>query len=103
MNAKSVKEFLQIIDDAESDKKAEVKEESADGYTVLAVTACPTGIAHTYMAAEALEQAGKKLNIAIKVETDSSGGAKMFSQPKKFKKQNASHPCNRYKGSYSPF
>lgn len=76
MNAKSVKEFLQIIDDAESDKRAEVKEESADGYAVLAVTACPTSIAHTYMAAEALEQAGKKLNIAIKVETDGSGRAK---------------------------
>lgn len=43
---------------------------------VLAVTACPTGIAHTYMAAEALEKAGKKLGISIKVETNGSGGAK---------------------------
>ena len=86
MNAKSVKEFLQIIDDAESDKKAEVKEESADGYAVLAVTACPTGIAHTYMAAEALEQAGKKLNVAIKVETDGSGGAKNVLTAEEIKK-----------------
>lgn len=54
--------------------KEEIK--SADGYKVLAVTACPTGIAHTYMAAEALEKAGKKLGISIKVETNGSGGAK---------------------------
>lgn len=45
-------------------------------YKVLAVTACPTGIAHTYMAAEALERAGEKMGIAIKVETNGSGGAK---------------------------
>ena len=76
MAAKTVEEFLKIIDDAETAKDGEVKEKSADGYTVLAVTACPTGIAHTYMAAEALEQAGKKLGISIKVETDGSGGAK---------------------------
>ena len=76
MAAKTVEEFLKVIDDAETAKDAEVKEDSADGYTVLAVTACPTGIAHTYMAAEALEQAGKKLGISIKVETDGSGGAK---------------------------
>lgn len=76
MAAKSVEEFLKVIDDAETAKDGEVKEESKDGYTVLAVTACPTGIAHTYMAAEALEQAGKKLGISIKVETDGSGGTK---------------------------
>ena len=76
MAAKTVEEFLKIIDDAETAKDGEVKETSADGYTVLAVTACPTGIAHTYMAAEALEQAGKKLGISIKVETDGSGGVK---------------------------
>ena len=76
MAAKTVEEFLKVIDDAETAKEGEVKEESTDGYTVLAVTACPTGIAHTYMAAEALEQAGKKLGISIKVETDGSGGTK---------------------------
>lgn len=76
MAAKTVDEFLKVIDDAETAKDSEVKEESTDGYTVLAVTACPTGIAHTYMAAEALEQAGKKLGISIKVETDGSGGVK---------------------------
>lgn len=48
----------------------------AGAYRVLAVTACPTGIAHTYMAAEALEKAGKELGISIKVETNGSGGAK---------------------------
>lgn len=77
--AKDKDEFLKVIDDMENEKfpdepKAEVM--SADGYKVLAVTACPTGIAHTYMAAEALEKAGEKLGIPIKVETNGSGGAK---------------------------
>lgn len=79
-------EFLRIIDEAEverfgapegeaaQDGKAEAGA-SASGYRVLAVTACPTGIAHTYMAAENLENTGKKLGIALKAETDGSGGA----------------------------
>ena len=46
------------------------------GYRVLAVTACPTGIAHTYMAAESLENKAKEMGITIKVETNGSGGAK---------------------------
>lgn len=79
LNAKDKEEFLKVIDDMENEKypdepRAEVV--SAEGYRVLAVTACPTGIAHTYMAAEALEKAGKKLGISIKVETNGSGGAK---------------------------
>ena len=77
--AKSPKEFLDIIDKQES---AQFPEEAAapavkkDGYQVLAVTACPTGIAHTYMAAEALQKAGDEMGISIKVETNGSGGAK---------------------------
>lgn len=79
--AKSADEFLGIIDDTEKEKFPEeaVKESKPakeGGYKVLAVTACPTGIAHTYMAAEALEKAGAKLGISIKVETNGSGGAK---------------------------
>lgn len=77
--AKDKDEFLRVIDDMEREKYPdEPKEEvKADGrISVLAVTACPTGIAHTYMAAEALEKAGKKLGITIKVETNGSGGAK---------------------------
>lgn len=79
--AKSADEFLGIIDDMEKEKFPEeaVKESKpakVGGYKVLAVTACPTGIAHTYMAAEALEKAGTKLGISIKVETNGSGGAK---------------------------
>lgn len=89
--AKDADEFLQIIDDMEKEKypdepqtanKAAASSENAStgsadaSYKVLAVTACPTGIAHTYMAAEALEKAGKKLGISIKVETNGSGGAK---------------------------
>lgn len=79
LNAKDKDEFLKIIDDMENEKYPDEPREqvqSADGYKVLAVTACPTGIAHTYMAAEALEKAGKKLGISIKVETNGSGGAK---------------------------
>lgn len=80
ITAKNKDEFLKIIDDMEKEKypdePKEAVAESKTGYRVLAVTACPTGIAHTYMAAEALEKAGKKLGITIKVETNGSGGAK---------------------------
>ena len=57
-------------------QKADAAASSAPAYKVLAVTACPTGIAHTYMAAEALEKEGKKLGIPVKAETNGSGGAK---------------------------
>lgn len=81
LKAESKEAFLKVIDDAETAKfGAEEKKESeekkeAAGYRVLAVTACPTGIAHTYMAAESLENMAKKLGVSIKVETDGSGGA----------------------------
>ena len=92
IHAESKEEFLQLIDDKESEryekkvrkeeKKAEdsapkVQEplKSAAGYRVLAVTACPTGIAHTFMAAENLEQLGKKLGIPVKSETNGAEGA----------------------------
>lgn len=79
--AKSVDEFLQIIDAQEKIKypDEEVKpaeKEAPKGYRILGVTACPTGIAHTYMAAEALEKKAKEMGYSIKVETDGSGGAK---------------------------
>lgn len=57
-------------------QNTEASDSSAPVYKVLAVTACPTGIAHTYMAAEALEKEGKKLGIPVKAETNGSGGAK---------------------------
>ena len=79
LKAKDADEFLKVIDEMEKEKypdEPKAEEKSAEGYRVLAVTACPTGIAHTYMAAEALEKAGKKLGIPIKVETNGSGGAK---------------------------
>ena len=77
--AKTTDEFLSIIDKKEAEKypeepKAEVPKK--EGYRILAVTACPTGIAHTYMAAEALEKAGEKLGYPLKAETKGSGGAK---------------------------
>ena len=79
--AKTPDEFLRIIDEKETEKfpdepKAAPGSGGKSGYRVLAVTACPTGIAHTYMAAEALAKAGDKLGIPIKVETNGSGGAK---------------------------
>lgn len=79
-NAKTADEFLSVIDKKENEKyPEEQKTESAavkSGYRILAVTACPTGIAHTYMAAEALEKAGEKLGCPLKAETNGSGGAK---------------------------
>lgn len=73
-------EFLRLIDEKETEKfpdepKEEVKPQNGS-YRVLAVTACPTGIAHTYMAAESLENKGKEMGVSIKVETNGSGGAK---------------------------
>ena len=84
LSAKDVDAFLAAIDEKETekygeeDKAAQAAEAPAKkaGYQVLAVTACPTGIAHTYMAAEALEEKGKELGISIKVETNGSGGVK---------------------------
>ena len=78
--AKTPEEFLKIIDDQETkqfpDEAKAPAAEAKTGYRVLAVTACPTGIAHTYMAAEALAKAGESMGIPIKVETNGSGGAK---------------------------
>ena len=74
-NAKSVEEFMTVIDRFENEKDEESVEKN-NGYDVVAVTACPTGIAHTYMAAEALEKKAAELGIRIKVETRGSGGAK---------------------------
>ena len=81
--ARDKDEFLKLIDDKEAGRfqaPAAATEETAaptaDHIQVLAVTACPTGIAHTFMAAESLEQHAKKRGISIKVETNGSGGAK---------------------------
>ena len=85
VEAKTADEFLGLIDaqEADRDKKEDAKAETAAAAAagsaatkILAVTACPTGIAHTYMAAEALEQTAKDKGLSIKVETDGSGGAK---------------------------
>ena len=69
---------MEIIDAAEAEKYPEEKteEKKEGGYRLLAVTACPTGIAHTFMAAEALEKAAKEMGVTIKVETAGSGGSK---------------------------
>lgn len=78
-SAKSSAEFLKIVDEKETEKfpeEAKNPEPEKSGYRVLAVTACPTGIAHTYMAAEALAKAGENMGVKIKVETNGSGGAK---------------------------
>ena len=75
LQAKNEDEFLKIIDQAEKEKIEEEKKEQED-YEILGITACPTGIAHTYMAAEALEQMGNELGHHIKVETQGQSGAK---------------------------
>ena len=78
--AKTEEEFLKAIDDQEAkqfpEEAAAPAKAEKDGYRILAVTACPTGIAHTYMAAEALAKAGEEMGVTIKVETNGSGGAK---------------------------
>lgn len=73
--AKTATEFMQILEEKAGEGKKEVVESNTP-CKILAVTSCPTGIAHTYMAAEGLEIAAKKLGVAIKVETRGSGGAK---------------------------
>ena len=83
-NAKSVDEFLQIIDAADESAKSiddrlsdtGITTEKKKGFKLLAVTSCPTGIAHTYMAAEALEKAARAADCQIKIETRGSAGAK---------------------------
>ncbi len=77
-NAKTKEEFLSIIDNAEKDKDSTGATSTSvnTSINILAVTSCPTGIAHTYMAAESLQKAAKAKNCNIKVETRGSGGAK---------------------------
>ena len=81
-NAASVDEFLKIVDQADEEQSdiderlADTNEDAAGDFKILAVTSCPTGIAHTYMAAEGIEKAAKAKNCFIKVETRGSGGAK---------------------------
>ena len=81
-NAKTPEEFLEIIDKADDEKKsvderlADMGEAAAGQVKILAVTSCPTGIAHTYMAAEGIEKAAKAKGCYVKVETRGSGGAK---------------------------
>lgn len=105
INASSKEEFLKIIDDAETAKygapegitasQAPTAENPAanhpdtDGYRLLAVTACPTGIAHTYMAAENLENTAKKMGISLKAETDGSGGAQNVLTPEEIRNAEA--------------
>lgn len=83
LNAKTKEEYLRLIDEKEKEKFPEetksAKEETpakTEGYQILAVTACPTGIAHTFMAAEALENKAKEMGYTLKAETNGSGGAK---------------------------
>lgn len=83
-SASSIDDFLKIVNQAEEekDRAGKGKEEKAN---ILAVTACPTGIAHTYMAAESLEKKAAELGIAIKVETRGSGGAKNILTPEEIR------------------
>ncbi len=80
--AKDPEEYRAIIDEKEAEKYGEQTAEAAPAaaaagaYQIIGVTACPTGIAHTYMAAEALEEKAKEMGLTVKIETNGSGGAK---------------------------
>ena len=94
--AKSPKELITAIDRFEKEKYPEEAAATAapapqkqEGYQVLAVTACPTGIAHTYMAAENLENTGRKLGIPVKAETNGSGGAANVLTPEEIRSAEA--------------
>lgn len=82
LEVKDEEELLRLFDEKENEKEEEeeagievAKPEGNEPY-VLAVTACPTGIAHTYMAADSLKAKAAELGIAIKVETNGSTGIK---------------------------
>lgn len=85
VKAETPEQFVRMIDEKEDEldgKKAKkALEQPGSGYRVLAITACPTGIAHTFMAAESLEMKGKQMNISIKVETQGADGAKNVLTP----------------------
>ena len=83
LKAATAEEFLGCVDRAEKEKFEDEKPQAAPetGYRILAVTACPTGIAHTYMAAESLEKTAAQMGYSIKVETNGSGGDKNVLTP----------------------
>ena len=97
INAQSKDEFLKIIDKAENEKfgskeekDTEEKElENVENFELLGITSCPTGIAHTYMAAEGLEQMGKELGHPIKIETQGQSGAQNVLTEEEIKKAKA--------------
>lgn len=97
INAQSKDEFLKIIDKAENEKfgskeekdTEEKKLENVENFELLGITSCPTGIAHTYMAAEGLEQMGKELGHPIKVETQGQSGAQNVLTEEEIKKAKA--------------
>lgn len=88
IEARSKEEFLKIIDEAEEEKEDEKKEEKGN-YELLGITACPTGIAHTYMAAESLEKMGEELGHPIKIETQGQSGAQNRLTDEEIKKAKA--------------
>ena len=111
INAKSVDEFIDIIDKADEERKSvdeslsDTKLSDSEGIKVVAVTSCPTGIAHTYMAAEGLEKAADKAGISIKIETRGSSGAKNMLTDEDIKAADcvvvtadAKVPMDRFKG-----
>ena len=91
IHAASVEEFLTLIDRADAEKNgieerlADTGDASKAAVKLLAVTSCPTGIAHTYMAAEGIEKAAKAKNCFVKIETRGSGGAKNVLTPEEIK------------------
>lgn len=93
INAKTKEKFIEIINEAEKEKIEDDKQKEENGnkqtYELLGITGCPTGIAHTYMAAESLEQMGNELGHPIKVETQGQSGAKNILTDEEIKKAKA--------------
>ena len=110
-SASSVEEFLKLVDEADREKNGlpgtegavESTPESKNKGMILAVTSCPTGIAHTYMAAEGLEKAAKSKGCFIKVETRGSGGAKNVLTQEEIASADCIIGCRRRTGSDGTF
>ncbi len=113
INAENINEFLDIIDKADEERgsvddslaETSIADDRSDGIKVVAVTSCPTGIAHTYMAAEGLEKAAAKAGVRIKIETRGSSGAKNMLSDEDIKAADcvivtadAKVPMDRFKG-----
>jgi fructose PTS system EIIBC or EIIC component len=85
LEANSADEVLTIINSYDQEEKEEEQSMAGKKQFIVAVTACPTGIAHTYMSADSLKAKAAEMGVDIKVETNGSGGAKNVLTPEEIK------------------